>query len=784
MHGSREPSDATAPAGRPDPELVLTHLDGLPTLSAIAVRLLKVTTDGESSASDVIKLLRGDQSLTAKILSVASSAWAGVPGSATTLEKAIPLLGFRTVRSIVLAVSVFECFPIGEPAAADDAFNRKEFWKHALAVACAARGLASVRRDMGVDPEEAFVGGLLHDLGKVALSAIFPKAYSRIAAQANDSRGDIADFERAVLGTDHTVAGRRLAENWRLPPELRDEIWLHHLGTDVLPESVAKPHLIGIAQLADTIAREQRIGYSGNHMFYEHSPRLAERLGFAAADIDTVVESLVTDVVAQARALGVDDEATDLVYLRAMTRANAELGRLNAELSSSSRQLAAGARYFLAISKFDQILGAWSDPPAVVAAMARSAAIALQRTKVVAFGLRDYWAAIDISWVHDDPGRNGDVSQRVPADLADWLAEPGATTDAVLTQAPAAICGILPPALDDLGRGTAWLVPVVHDGRLAGGVVFRSENDERTRLATETEDLRSFVASLGLALGRANAQAAARRLADDLAETNRRLQQAQVELLRSRTLSMIAEMAAGAGHELNGPLTVISGRAQMLASALRDPETERSLELIRGKAHECSQIVSELMDFARPRPPTLATVELEELVAEVRGDWLATARVPQSGLQLDVQRGAAGRAATDAGGPLEVMGDRAQLKTVFQELIDNSADAVSGNSGMIHITCRPAVTDGYIEVIVRDTGCGMVPAVLQRAFDPFYSHRNAGRGRGLGLARAYRIIEGHGGRIWLESAPDEGTMAHVLLPRAAKPSSDGHPKRTANPKPS
>jgi hypothetical protein len=67
-------------------------------------------------------------------------------------------------------------------------------------------------------------------------------------------------------------------------------------------------------------------------------------------------------------------------------------------------------------------------------------------------------------------------------------------------------------------------------------------------------------------------------------------------------------------------------------------------------------------------------------------------------------------------------------------------------------------------VRVEDDGVGMTPAVLQRAFDPFFSHRQAGRGRGLGLPRAYRIVEAHGGRIWLESRPGEGTAAHVVLP--------------------
>jgi signal transduction histidine kinase len=181
--------------------------------------------------------------------------------------------------------------------------------------------------------------------------------------------------------------------------------------------------------------------------------------------------------------------------------------------------------------------------------------------------------------------------------------------------------------------------------------------------------------------------------------------------------------------------------------------------MISSKAHECSGIVSELMDFARPRPPKLAPVNIAELLAEVRGDWLQTSHMPPSQLRLDLAGG------TVAAAPL-VLADREQLKTVFRELIANAADAVAANNGTIVLHFQPALPDDTLEVLVQDAGCGMTPAVLQRAFDPFFSHRAAGRGRGLGLPRAYRIVEAHGGRIWLESQPDDGTTVHVLLPRA------------------
>ena len=114
-----------------------------------------------------------------------------------------------------------------------------------------------------------------------------------------------------------------------------------------------------------------------------------------------------------------------------------------------------------------------------------------------------------------------------------------------------------------------------------------------------------------------------------------------------------------------------------------------------------------------------------------------------------------------------VLADREQIKSVVGELLTNAAAALCPETGQITLRCQDGGSGELVEVQVRDNGCGMNPAVLQRAFDPFFSHRSAGRRRGLGLPRAYRAIEAHNGRIWLESRPDEGTTVHVLLPRTA-----------------
>lgn len=753
-----ELAERTAGPAGPPPELVLAHLDTLPALPPIAVRLLAVTADERSAVGDVTALLAADQALTAKLLSMANSAAVGARSPVTTLDRAVVLLGFRAVRSLVLTLKLFECFPPLAATGERPGFDRREFWKHALAAGCAARRLAAARREAGIDPEEAYVAGLLHDIGKLALDAVYPRAYGRIALAAERARGEIADVERGVLGIDHTVAGRRLAERWRLPRVLVEAIWLHHLSPDALPASVASAGLIAFVQLADTLVREQRIGHSGNHAFYESAVQLAARLGLSEADVTAILPYLAGEVAAQAEWLGLDRETPEALYVKSLLGANAELARLNAELERSGQRHAAGARCFRAICAFDRRLTAEGDAADVIAATCAAAAMALQRKRLAAFGVCENGTAVELCWGGGEGVESGRMRVPMTPEFQAWLDEHALSWPALLQRAPYAVRVLLAPVLGALGTGDAWLLPIAHERVVAGGIAYLSEADETARLAGESDDLRSFLASLGLALGRANAQAASRRLSDDLADTNRRLQQMQVELLRNRTLSMIAEMAAGAGHELNSPLTVISGRAQMMLRRVDDPELRRALELIHEKAHECSRIVTELMDFARPPAPQFARVGLAELFSALRAEWQEQAIAPATQIVVDLPTRSEGPAALPA-----ARGDAAQLATVFRELLRNAADAIGAGAGRIVITAR-ALTSDEVEVQVRDTGCGMAPAVLERAFDPFYSHRAAGRGRGLGLARAHRIIEAHGGRIWLESRPNQGCTAHVVLP--------------------
>ena len=212
-------------------------------------------------------------------------------------------------------------------------FDREAFWRHSLAVACAAHLIAE-RWPGEVDPEVACVCGLLHDIGKVALDACLPKSYDRVAAIASSRHVSIIDVEQEVLGLDHTMAGKRLAQRWQLPDGIAECVWLHHHTPDMLPDGVAHPDLVQIVNLSDTWVREQRLGDSGTLMDGPSSAELAEQLNLSVDHLAAIAEQMPAQIAQRAEVLGLDRSVSAEMYAQAVVGANVELARMAGDLAT------------------------------------------------------------------------------------------------------------------------------------------------------------------------------------------------------------------------------------------------------------------------------------------------------------------------------------------------------------------------------------------------------------------------------------------------------------------
>ena len=229
------------------------------------------------------------------------------------------------------------------------------------------------------------------------------------------------------------------------------------------------------------------------------------------------------------------------------------------------------------------------------------------------------------------------------------------------------------------------------------------------------------------------------------------------EALAEARLEALRELAYGAGHEINNPLANIATRAQALLLEERDVERRRRLATIVDQSFRARDMIGGLMLFARPPKPQPAETDLGGLVASVIDS---------------VQQAAAGRGVrlhySPSPTPLAAHVDRGQIEEAVRVIAINAIEAVDDGGrvtlsvGMVAGSSAPA--GGWCEIVVADDGKGMDAASLRRAFDPFYSGREAGRGAGLGLSKAWRFAEASGGRVVVESRPGEGTRVAVVLP--------------------
>lgn len=740
-------------ANRERVELILSQIEQLPTLPAVATRLLELTTSPDSNAADVVSVIKTDQSLTSKILSLVRRADLGVRGDVMTIERVVALMGFEAVRNAVLSIQIYETFASVEPH--DQAeFDRAEFWKHSLAVACAAQLIAEATGPRAPSGE-AFVCGLLHDIGKIALDACLPKSYARVVRQTRQRRRCICDVERDVLGLDHSVAGRRLLTRWKLPKPIVESAWLHHQPASGLPASIQAAPLVRIVHWADNLVRRQRIGFSGYHRV-EPTDGLTSELGLPPETVADIAAKLGERIEQHRQLVGLDRLTSTSLYAEALADANEELGRLNASLGDSNRRLELRSRFFDALRAFSDGLSPDDRVVDVCRSAAQCLADLLGVARAVAFTVGDAGISYSVATPNDGL-TDEDVAEGPIAGLSP-VALHAAVAANRLAAPPPCVRPLCERFHEFFGDDPLWMLSFVHANTCVGGVMVSTKQEQVDRHNVAEAELEALSQAFGLAAATAITRAAAQRLNEELAEVNRRLHDAQAELLRTRSLTMIAEMAAGAAHELNNPLAVISGRAQLLVRQCPDDTQRRALEIIQQHCTRATEIVTELMEFAKPDPPRPVNVPLAPWAEDLRRKWLERSSLRPDRFVLEI---------SDPGVTVRV--DPSQLNLVFEAIISNALDATAGRGdARVVINSASTTSDDTVVVAVEDNGVGMEPDVLEHALDPFFSHRPAGRGRGLGLSRAARLVETNGGRLWLDSAPGQGTTVFVELPSSRK----------------
>ncbi len=199
-----------------------TQIRDISTLPHIAIQVINIVNDPRSSAADLKAVVESDPALAARVLRAVNSAAYGLKYEVTTILNAISLLGFHEVKNLVLAASVVNLF---QQDVRIGPYTRQGLWRHLVSVAIAARMVAA--RAGSVRFEEAFLGGLLHDLGLILLDQHFHRSFAKILGHLQPGTS-LCEVERHRLGFDHAELGARVAETWGFPGAIVAAIRYHH----------------------------------------------------------------------------------------------------------------------------------------------------------------------------------------------------------------------------------------------------------------------------------------------------------------------------------------------------------------------------------------------------------------------------------------------------------------------------------------------------------------------------------------------------------------------------
>jgi len=705
---------------------LLSRLDALPSPTALAMRLIHVLDDDQSTAREIIDLIATDPALSARVVGLCARSERGRSLGVTSLDRAVVLLGFDAVKSAAFSVRLFQAVEtLGAEQSAG--FDVSLFWRHSLAVAVLAEKIAADR--FGVSESAAFIGGLVHDIGHLALHSLVPKIFGSACEIAEMRTQTVDVVVQEHIGLDGRTAGRRLARQWGLPEELIDVVWLLDQPVSVM-NGCSNPELVAIVSLADAIISSDHLCIKGHGT---RASALREICSTFNIDLNRTLElrsDVLSEVERRAEELGLDSTPTTDILLESIARANRSVGRFARAYRDRLVESRASESSLDSLRRFLTRLPCESVEDAV---------------RLISDSARDHIpdSAACVILPPDDESTDPRIWLFEGGSINKIMFEAGMPADVardVLSRNRLERCGT-PIRLSLRGDRTAIV---------ALGVEVGTESSE---FNPESALRAAWKAAIDHVLMREHAE----HIAEKLAHSNRVLVDHRETLSKARAASAVAAIAAGAAHEINTPLALIAGRSHLLGKWLANTEFSGAAAEIEDASMRATEIVAALSESVRPIEIMVRPTSVGTLLAEACND------VPE-------HRGE--RVSIRSNGPLPTaLVDPDHLRCVLVEMIENGLRASNDGPIVLEAEC----IDGDLHLVVCDNGSGFTDKALHNAFEPFFSDQPAGRRRGLGLSMARRLIEAHGGSISLSnrSGGHTGGRVSIHLPEAVVSSPAG-----------
>ncbi|MBN2297520.1 MAG: HDOD domain-containing protein [Deltaproteobacteria bacterium] len=298
----------------------------VPVLPELADHVIRMALEKEVSVAKLADLIEKDQALTARILSLANSTYYKRSRDIYTVRDAVVIIGFESVRTVALGVSVLGMFPTENGSG----FDYKDFWRHSMACALYAEAMMeSVSPPLSA---KAFCAGLLHDIGKLVIDRTSPRDYAQALDQAREGSKPLIEVEDEILGVNHAEIGRDVLAYWKLPQVYEESVWCHHAPVKVIDDEQLK--ISGIVHIANILAHMTCIGASGNNYPQKISNQLLKKYHLEHDVLDNLMKTVPSQIDAICEEIGIGKPSESLFGM--VNMANMRLADISLKLQQNS----------------------------------------------------------------------------------------------------------------------------------------------------------------------------------------------------------------------------------------------------------------------------------------------------------------------------------------------------------------------------------------------------------------------------------------------------------------
>jgi signal transduction histidine kinase len=578
----------------------------------------------------------------------------------------------------------------------------------------------------GINKNLAFLAGLLADIGLLALAEMLPKSIAAILEEAKDDNAAALRLEKENLGITHNEAARQLVQKWRMPEAVADSVWLYCIGEADKLNNIPNSETILTVRLADTLVK--------NIISENETAEIPAKLALSDEDIKEIqdkLRSFIYEINAAMQApQRLDTENIKQICLSLLDETAEQdftdfLDAVSSSISPASSVMDIAGTICRLIRK---------------TLKAEKAGIIIndngQYQAVTADGDKTQFASFDNAPSVQEAGFDGQNTKSTELEIS------GSIIGSMLVQIPAGGTPINASLLNKVKLFIAQLIAIKlagqHDRDIAQAVIDYAEVPPTTDKQPRPRGSGLNNAAVPLRQAQGETAAAKQPDAADLSDA-------------------VAEIAAGAAHELNNPLTVISGRVQLLMQRETDEAKKQILNQIVEKTKNAYEIVGQLMSCARPAKPQTRVVSPLIMI----NNCLEKVNVRYMSEPLEIRL-------ENIENLNDIEVDTEQVAEAIAQIIYNSLESYESGNGPVEISGSEQTEQNRIEIIIKDIGCGMSEETLKKATEPFYSDKPAGRQRGMGLAIASSLLKNNNCTMNIQSEIDKGTIVRITLPKAGE----------------